>query len=175
VFRVVVGGLVAAMALFVFAPLVSPVMSRAIALARPLHGAPRTRPLPLGYRPLHKGHIDTATGLDVREDDDLVLRGTPSFVLRRTYRTRDSRSRAFGVGGSHTGDWYLVGDSATFQWADLILEDGGRIHYQRVSSGTTIAGARFEHWTTPTEFYGSTLAWSTRRPSRTSASRARAW
>jgi YD repeat-containing protein len=160
IFGLVIGGLVATMTLFVCALFAAPVLSRAIARSPLLHGARRTRPLPPGYRPLHKGHIDTATGLYVREDEDLVLRGTPSFVLRRTYRTRDSRSRAFGVGGSHTGDWYLVGDSATFQWADLILEDGGRIHYQRVSSGTTIAGAEFEHWTTPTEFYGSTLAWS---------------
>src|SRR5207248_328275 len=87
------------------------------------------------YTPLHTGHIDTGTGLYVREDEDLVLSGAPSFVLRRTYRTRDSRSRAFGIGASHTGEWFLVGDSETFQWADLVLEDGGRIHYERTSKG----------------------------------------
>jgi YD repeat-containing protein len=160
IFRVAVGGLLVAVALFGLTLFVGPIVFRAVAQSSRLEGARRTRPLPPGYRPLHKGHIDTTTGLYVREDEDLVLRGTPSFVLRRTYRTRDSRSRAFGVGGSHTGDWYLVGDGDTFQWIDLILEDGGRIHYERVSSGTTIAGARFEHSTTPSEFYGSTLAWS---------------
>jgi YD repeat-containing protein len=160
IFRVAIGGLLAATALFGLALFVGPVVFRAVAQSSPLEGARRTRPLRPGYRPLHKGHIDTTTGLYVREDEDLVLRGTPSFILKRTYRTRDPRSRAFGVGGSHTGDWYLVGDGATFQWIDLILEDGGRIHYERVSSGTTIAGAEFEHSTTPTEFYGSTLAWS---------------
>jgi YD repeat-containing protein len=160
IFRAAIGGLLAAVALFGLALFVAPIVFRAVAESSPLEGARRTRPLRPGYQPLHKGHIDAATGLYVREDEDLVLRGTPSFVLRRTYRTRDSRSRAFGVGGSHTGDWYLVGDGATFQWVDLILEDGGRIHYERVSSGTTIAGAQFEHSTTPTEFYGSTLAWS---------------
>ena len=160
VFRVVIGGLIAAMGLFVLALFAGAIAVRGVTLSPPLEGARPTRPLRAGYKPLHKGHIDTATGLYVREDEDLVLRGTPSFVLRRTYRTRDSRSRAFGVGGSHTGDWYLVGDGDRFQWIDLILEDGGRIHYERVSRGTTIAGAQFEHSTTPTEFYGSTLAWS---------------
>jgi YD repeat-containing protein len=96
----------------------------------------------------------------VREDEDLVLRGAPSFILRRTYRTRDARSRAFGVGASHTGEWYLIGDGTAFQWAELILEDGGRIRYDRVSSGTSILNARFEHWETPTVFYGSQLAWT---------------
>src|SRR2546429_30991 len=112
----------------------------------------RARPLPAGYRPLNKGHIDMGTGLYVREGEDLALPGRPSFVLRRTYRTRDSRSRAFGIGGSHTGDWFLVGDSRTFQWADVILEDGGRIHYERTSSGTGISNARYKHRATPSSF-----------------------
>src|SRR5262249_7119388 len=97
--------------------------------------------------------------LYVREDEDMVLRGAPSFVLRRTYRTRDGQSRAFGAGASHTGDWYLIGDGSAFQWAELILEDGARIHYDRVTAGTSVFNARFEHWTTPTAFYGSQLAW----------------
>ena len=160
VLRVVLGGLVAAMALFVCAVLVAPLVARAIALSQAATGSGRARPLPAGYRPLHKGHIDMGTGLYVREDEDLALPGSPSFVLRRTYRTRDSRSRAFGIGGSHTGDWFLVGDSRTFQWADVILEDGGRIHYERTSSGTGISNARYKHRATPSSFYGSELAWT---------------
>jgi YD repeat-containing protein len=109
---------------------------------------------------VHKGHIDTATGLYVREDEDLILSAAPSFILSRTYRTRDTRSRAFGVGASHPGEWFLIGDSASFQWAELILQDGGRIRYDRVSSGTSIFNAQFEHWGTPTQFYGSRLAWN---------------
>jgi YD repeat-containing protein len=159
VLRVALVALVGVMAFVVFAAVVAPMVSRAIAMAPPPPGARPARPLPPDYEPLHKGHIDTSTGLYVREDEDLALRGAPAFVLRRTYRTRDSRSRAFGIGGSHTGDWYLVGDGRTFQWADLILEDGGRIHYERVTRGTTVVNARYEHWDTPTEFYGSELAW----------------
>ena len=139
---------------------VPPLVSGAAALSRPVRGAPPSAPLPRGYRPVHQGHIDTATGLYVREDEDLILPAAPSFILSRTYRTRDTRSRAFGVGTSHPGEWFLIGDSASFQWAELILQDGGRIRYDRVSRGTTILNAQFEHWGTPTEFYGSRLAWN---------------
>jgi YD repeat-containing protein len=152
--------LIAGAALLLAVVYVSRYASGAMALTREVPGAAPARPLPAAYRPLHKGHIDTATGLYVREDEDLLLRDAPSFILRRTYRTRDARSRAFGVGASHTGEWYLIGDASTFQWAELILEDGGRIHYDRVSSGTSILDAQFEHWGTPTVFYGSRLAWN---------------
>jgi YD repeat-containing protein len=133
--------------------------SGAMALARLAPGARSVPPLGAGYQPLHKGHIDMATGLYEREDEDMVLRDAPSFILRRIYRTRDGQSRAFGVGASDSGDWYLIGDGSTFQWAELILEDGARIHYDRVTSGTSVLNARFEHWSTPTAFYGSQLAW----------------
>jgi len=151
--------LVAAMTVLMAAEYLAPYASGAMALARLVPGARPVPPLDARYRPLHKGHIDIATGLYVREDEDMLLRGAPSFILRRTYRTRDERSHAFGAGASHTGDWYLTGDASTFQWAELILEDGARIHYDRVSSGTSVFNARFEHWTTPTAFYGSQLAW----------------
>jgi YD repeat-containing protein len=151
--------LILATTLLLAAEYVSPFASGAMALARLDPGARPVAPLGDGYRPLHKGHIDMATGLYVREDEDMVLRAAPSFVLRRTYRTRDGRSRAFGVGASDSGDWYLIGDGSTFQWAELILENGARIHYDRVSGGTSVLNARFEHWTTPTAFYGSQLAW----------------
>jgi YD repeat-containing protein len=151
--------LIAATTVLLAAEYLAPYASGAMALARLVPGAKPVPPLDPRYRPLHKGHIDIATGLYVREDEDMLLRGAPSFVLRRSYRTRDGRSRAFGVGASHTGDWYLIGDSSTFQWAELILEDGARIHYDRVSSGTSLFNARFEHWSTPTAFYGSQLAW----------------
>lgn len=152
--------LIAATLLMLAAVYMPPFVSGAAALARPVRGAAPATPLPPGYRPLHKGHIDTATGLYVRDDEDLILAAAPSFVLRRTYRTRDARSRAFGVGASHTGEWFLIGDSTSFQWAELILQDGGRVRYDRVSKGTTLLNARFEHWGTPTEFYGSQLAWN---------------
>jgi len=160
VVRVTLIVLIAATTLVLAVVYVSRFASGAMALSRQVAGAAPMPPMPEGYRPLHKGHIDLATGLYVREDEDVVLPGAPSFVLRRAYRTRDRRSRAFGVGASDTADWYLIGDSSTFQWAEVILEDGGRIHYDRVTTGTSLFNARFEHWTTPTAFFGSQLAWN---------------
>jgi YD repeat-containing protein len=160
VVRVTLTTLIAAIMVLLAAVYLSPFASGAMALSRQVAGAAPVPPLPAGYEPLHKGHIDLFTGLYVREDEDVVLRGAPSFVLRRTYRTRDGRSHAFGVGASHTGEWYLIGDGTTFQWAELILEDGGVIHFNRVSSGTSVLNARFAHWDTPTVFYGSQLAWN---------------
>src|SRR5215471_19652530 len=92
VVRVTLIVLIAATTLVLAVVYVSRFASGAMALSRQVAGAAPMPPIPEGYRPLHKGHIDLATGLYVREDEDVVLRGAPSFILRRTYRTRDRRS-----------------------------------------------------------------------------------
>jgi YD repeat-containing protein len=111
------------------------------------------------YIPRHKGGVDLATGLYTREDEDLVVFDTLPLILRRTYLAGDHISRQFGVGGTHPGEWYLIGDGATFQWASLILATGGRIRFTRVSPGTTAIDGVFEHRVTPTEFFGSRITW----------------
>jgi YD repeat-containing protein len=103
--------------------------------------------------------VNLSTGLYWRSDEDLEIAGT-SVALTRTYRTRDEVRRPFGFGVSHSYNLYLIGDSKTFQWADLILADGGRIHYRRVSGGQTKGDVVFEHTESPTEFYGSLLQWN---------------
>lgn len=109
------------------------------------------------YHPLHKGGVDPGTGLYTREDEDLVVFDTMPLVLRRTYLAGDRISRQFGVGGTHPGDWYLIGDGATYQWAELILSTGGRIHFDRTSPGTSGVDPVFEHRSTPTDFFGAQL------------------
>lgn len=47
--------------------------------------APMEHDLPDTYEALHNGHIDLSTGHYVREDEDLVVRGTPALILRRAY------------------------------------------------------------------------------------------
>jgi YD repeat-containing protein len=109
------------------------------------------------YAPVHKGGVDPSTGVYVREDEDLVLFDTVRLVLRRTYLAGDRVSRQFGVGGTHPGEWYLIGDGATYQWAELILANGGRIHFTRTSPGTSGVDPVFEHRSTPTRFFGARL------------------
>jgi YD repeat-containing protein len=116
-------------------------------------------PLPSSHEQLHNGQIDVSSGLYIRRDDDLVLAGTPPFVLTRTYRSQDPVARQFGVGTTHNGEWYLTGDSDRFQWARLILENSARIHFDRLSPGVLFVNAMFEHRPSPTLFDGARLGW----------------
>jgi YD repeat-containing protein len=114
--------------------------------------------------PYHKGGIDFATGIYVRTDQDLIVRGGDlPVVLQRTYNSKDPESGAFGVGTSHNGEWYLVGDGQQFQWAQLVMAQGSRIDYGRTTWGTSVWNAMFEHTGTPTVFYQSRLGWTGRR------------
>ena len=112
------------------------------------------------YDPLHKGGVDLSTGIYGREDEDLVVFDTLPLVLRRTNLVGDRISRQFGVGGTHPGEWYLIGDGEAFQWAALILSTGGRIYFHRTTPGSSARDGIFEHSTTPTAFYGSRLEWT---------------
>ncbi len=124
--------------------------------------APYASPVTLPWlRPYHKGSIDFATGLYVRTDQDLIVQGGDlPIVLKRTYRSKDEVSRAFGVGASHNGEWYLRGDSERFQWAELILDDGARLRYDRTSWGSSYLNAVFEHTSSPSVFYRSRIGWT---------------
>lgn len=151
--------LVAIVALVAAAIYAGPVSSGALFLMVPPRATALDHRVPSSYEPLHKGGVDAGTGLYTREDEDLIVPDAVPLVLRRTYLSGDHVSRQFGVGGTHLGEWYLIGDSAAFQWAELILANGGRIHFDRVSSGTSFVNALFEHWSTPTSFFGSQLGW----------------
>lgn len=101
--------------------------------------------------------VDLSTGLFVYEKTDLALQDITPIRVRRTYRPNDSRSRAFGLGTTHPYDLSLVGHP--FTDVDLILPDGGRIHYERVSPGTGGADAVLEHTSTPTRFFKSRVSY----------------
>ncbi|MGH2405544.1 MAG: DUF6531 domain-containing protein [bacterium] len=115
---------------------------------------------PAGAYAIDGDPVDLGTGLFVREDDDLAVSGPPPIRVRRTYRSNDPRPRAFGIGTSHLYDRFLVGDATGYAWVAMILPDGGRIDYIRVSPGTGQADAVLEHTSSPTEYYKSRLAWN---------------
>ncbi len=144
----------------VAAAFAGPLSSGALFLLLATGIPPMQHDLPDCFEPVHKGGVDLATGLYVRRDEDLVLKGTPSFVLRRAYLSGDRVSRQFGVGATSNAEWYLIGDPAAFQWIELILEDGARIHFSRVSKGTSCATALLEHHSTPSGFDGARLGWT---------------
>ena len=136
-----------------------PVTSGALLLLLPSRYTPVDHDLPEDYVPLHKGGIDLATGLYVRENEDLVVRGTPALILRRTYISRYNVSKEFGIGTTHNGEWYLRGDNR-FQWAELIRTDGSRITFARTSWGTSFLNAMYRHRSTPSEWQGARLGWT---------------
>ncbi len=108
------------------------------------------------------------TGLFIYNKTDLVLNDVIPLNLTRTYRQADSISRDFGIGTTMPYDIFMVGDDAYtpegYTYQDLILPDGGRIHFTRISPCLGANGycdfltAIYVATSTPTDFYGATLA-----------------
>jgi YD repeat-containing protein len=87
--------------------------------------------------------VDISLGLFVQRQTDFYIDEPFPLVLARMYRPQDKWCRAFGIGTNHSFDIFLFGDAQNFSYVDLILEDGGRVHYKRISPGTGYAAAEF--------------------------------
>ena len=106
--------------------------------------------------------VDAGTGLFTYNHTDLKLSDTIPILLTRSYRELDTVSRAFGVGMTHNYDLILVLDpSGENAYIDLILPDRAVVHYPRISPGTDIPTAVFEHTSSPSIYFGSTIKWNT--------------
>jgi RHS repeat-associated protein len=97
--------------------------------------------------------VDLSTGLFVYEQTDLIVRDTLPISVSRTYRPRDTVVRPFGIGATHPFEIFIVGDTFPYTFADVIMPDGGRVHYNRISPGTGFSDAVYEHTETPSAFY----------------------
>ena len=75
------------------------------------------------------------TGLFVYTHCDLALSDTWRLKLTRSFRHNDTRSRPFGIGMTQDYEMFIW-SALQFQEMDLILPDGGRVHYVRTSPGT---------------------------------------
>jgi hypothetical protein len=105
--------------------------------------------------------VDLGTGLFVLTAADLQLPDVLPISLQRTYRQNDTVSRSFGIGATHPYDMFLVGAAfpSAYTYQELILPDGARVHYDRISTGTSYADAVYEHTSSGTAFYKSRIAW----------------
>jgi len=101
--------------------------------------------------------VDLATGLYMIEEPDFVFPDWIPIVLTRVYRSKDSASRAFGVGASHPFELYLLRDDLCSEMR-LILPDGAFIQYLR-TAGINCLDATLVHKTSPTVFHNSSLSW----------------
>lgn len=105
--------------------------------------------------------VDLGTGLFVYNKTDLALRDLIPISLSRTYRQGDNNPHPFGIGATHPYDLYVWNPtSPQYQEVDLVLPDGSRIHYSRISPGTGYTDAAFQNTTSNGAFYNSQIAWN---------------
>jgi RHS repeat-associated protein len=108
--------------------------------------------------PCHAGDpVDVYTGLFLHENLDLAVKDIIPLEVRRSYRQRDSLSRAFGIGANLSYDIFIIGDTFPYTYMDLILPDGGRIHFPRSSPGTDYGDAVYTHQATGSKYDGATI------------------
>ena len=157
--RLLLGG-VCGCALLAVTPFVGPVRSGAWRLLAAAPMEPQEHDIGPAYQPLHEGHIHLGTGLYIRQDEDLIVRGTPPLVLHRTYRSGFNVQREFGIGATHNGGRLLEGDPDRFQWVEFAASDSALIRFERISPGTSYTNAMFEHRSSPSEWQGAKLGWT---------------
>jgi len=103
--------------------------------------------------------IDLRSGVLVTRHSDFFRPDSMPLVLTRAYHSWDDVSRAFGVGGNHPYDILPVGGRNPYTYIDILMPDGGAIHYDRISKGFGYANAVYEHHGR-TEFVGSRFSWN---------------
>jgi YD repeat-containing protein len=106
--------------------------------------------------------VDLQTGIFQLTKTDLFLRDVMPIQFTRTYRTRDTMSRAFGIGASHSYDYFLVGDTLPYTYQELVFPDGGFLRYNRIDggAGNDFTVAVYEHATRPGRFFKSKITWN---------------
>jgi RHS repeat-associated protein len=106
--------------------------------------------------------VDLQTGIFQTTKTDLFLPDVMPIKFTRTYRTRDTASRAFGIGASHSYDYFLIGDTFPYTFQEVVFPDGGTIHYNRIDggAGNDFTVAVYEHTSAPGPFYKSQISWN---------------
>ncbi len=114
---------------------------------------------PLPCDPCKDGDpVNLGTGLFVHKKIDLSIADILPLTLTRTYRPRDTASRPFGIGATHSYHMFLW-SAEQYKEVDLILPDGGRVHFDRVSEGSSYVDAVF--WClAPGPFYKAEIRWN---------------
>lgn len=105
--------------------------------------------------------VDLRYGLVLDQRTDFMVKDRIPLELTRVLRTQDDRSRAFGIGGNHNLNVFLVGDKWPFTWIDLVLEHGAHSHFRRSNWGFGYWDARYTNRDANRNMYsGSTIDWA---------------
>ena len=111
--------------------------------------------------------VDPSTGVFLMHKTDLYLPDLMPVALTRVYNSGDNLNRPFGRGMTHPYAMFMW-SASQYNEADLILPEGGKIHFVRTSAGSGYADAEMAQQETtaiaapPTPFYKSILKWNGR-------------
>ncbi|WP_431264067.1 DUF6531 domain-containing protein [Roseateles chitinivorans] len=112
--------------------------------------------------------VDLFTGLFLNEETDVVINDVTPISISRSFRPADDTSRSFGIGTSLNYDTYLVGDAYPYTYQYVILPDGGKILFQRVSPGGGYTDAVYKSVGCNGSIYaGAILKWDSTYPGAT--------
>ncbi|KAF4516168.1 hypothetical protein B566_EDAN000406 [Ephemera danica] len=103
--------------------------------------------------------VSLSTGLYTQEATDLVLPDVTPIRFTRAYRTKDTVSRAFGIGQNHTYSQYLYRNDLCSEMR-MGRADGSYVRFVR-TTGTNCFDSVLQHTETQSDWYGATITWST--------------
>jgi RHS repeat-associated protein len=101
--------------------------------------------------------VDLSTGQFIYSKTDMSLPDVVPINLTRTYIANDSLSRAFGIGTTQSYDIFMVGDTFPYTYQELILPNGSRVRFDRISAGTSWTDAVYISTSPDPLFYGAIL------------------
>jgi RHS repeat-associated protein len=105
--------------------------------------------------------VDPGSGVFTYDHTDLALSDVIPIQLARSYRELDTHSRAFGIGMVLSYDLEIETDpSGNYSYVDLVLPNGARLHYPRISPGSDFLDGVYQHTSSPTIYFGSTISWN---------------
>jgi RHS repeat-associated protein len=101
--------------------------------------------------------VDLSTGQFIYSKTDMSIPDVVPINLTRTYIANDSLSRAFGIGTTQSYDIFMVGDTFPYTYQELILPNGSRVRFDRISAGTSWTDAVYISTSPDPLFYGAIL------------------
>ncbi len=111
-------------------------------------------------RVLSADPVSLQTGEFIYTKTDMTSSDVVPLNFSRTYITNDSISRSFGIGAMNSYDIYTVGNRFPYTFQELVLPDGAKVRFDRVSAGTGNTDAVYIAASAPGPFYGAVLSWS---------------
>ena len=112
--------------------------------------------------PVNESRVQLEWGKFSLRQTDFFAAGDLPLDVTRNYQVWVPQPAAFGMGANHPFDLCPYGSRNPYTYLFLILADGTKVDFERISKGTGYADAVYRHSGTASEFYGSQIAWNGR-------------